>query len=342
MEREQFYDILFGTLNDRSRSRKEVKTQARILPVSVVNRAKSAGVAGKEWLSNLDSTISELESMWNISVGEALSGGTHAFVAYADGKNGEKYALKIDMPENLGGEFPNSIAALEMADGHGYAKLYAYDSERAACLLERLGKPISQLRYPISEQLRIICSTLQKVWETPITNNNFPSGKESVEWFREFIGETWEKLGHPCSRKVIERAFSYLYSREKAINPADFVLLHGDAHAGNTLKELSGDGFKLIDPDGIIYEKAYDLGVLMREWIDEYKQAPLKKGKERCNYLHRLTGVSEKAIWEWGYLQTVSTAFVLLQIGQQETGRKMLNVAEQWTQGLLKERCERS
>lgn len=342
VEREQFYDILFGTLNDRSRSRKEVKTQARILPVSVVNRAKSAGVAGKEWLSNLDSTISELESMWNISVGEALSGGTHAFVAYADGKNGEKYALKIDMPENLGGEFPNSIAALEMVDGHGYAKLYAYDSERAACLLERLGKPISQLRYPISEQLRIICSTLQKVWETPITNNNFPSGKESVEWFREFIGETWEKLGHPCSRKVIERAFSYLYSREKAINPADFVLLHGDAHAGNTLKELSGDGFKLIDPDGIIYEKAYDLGVLMREWIDEYKQAPLKKGKERCNYLHRLTGVSEKAIWEWGYLQTVSTAFVLLQIGQQETGRKMLNVAEQWTKGLLKERCERS
>ena len=63
----------------------------------------------------------------------------------------------------------------------------------------------------------------------------------------------------------MERAFSYLKSREDAMNPAEYGLIHGDAHNGNTLSELSGDGFKLIDPDGIFYEKAYDLGVLMRE-----------------------------------------------------------------------------
>lgn len=39
-----------------------------------------------------------------ISVGETLAGGTHALVANADGENGEKYVLKIDMPENLGGD----------------------------------------------------------------------------------------------------------------------------------------------------------------------------------------------------------------------------------------------
>lgn len=137
-------------------------------------------------------------------------------------------------------------------------------------------------------------------------------------------------MKYPCSRKVIKQAFSYLQSREKAGSPEEFVLLHGDAHARNTLKELSGEGFKLIDPDGIIYEKAYDLGVLMREWVEEYDLEPLRKGKERCRYLCRLTGVSEEAIWEWGYLQTVSTAFVLLQIGQEEAGQKMLRVAECW------------
>lgn len=144
-------------------------------------------------------------------------------------------------------------------------------------------------------------------------------------------GETWEKLKHPCSHKVIERAFSYLQSREET-NPAEFVLLHGDTHANNTLKELLGESFKLTDPDGIIYEKAYDLGILLREWIEEYELGLLKKGKERCRYLSRLTGISEKAIWEWGYLQTVSAAFVLLQIGQKETGRKMLRVAECWAE----------
>lgn len=298
------------------------------IPPLVVSRAKSTGTDGETWLASLESIISELESMWNISVGEALSGGSHALVACADGRDGEQYVLKIDMPENLGGEFESSMKALETVDGHGYAKLYAYDLKRSACLLERLGKPLNQLEYSVFEQLQIICSLLQKTWQIPATAAGLSVG--NAAWFREFIGETWEKLKHPCPRKVVELAFSYLQSREEAANPAEFVLLHGDAHAGNTLKELSGDGFKLIDPDGIIYEKAYDLGVLMREWVDEYRQEPLKKGKERCRYLCRLTGVSEKAIWEWGYVQTVSTAFVLLQIGQEETGQKMLRVAECW------------
>ena len=301
-----------------------------MIPPLVVSRAKSAGAAGVAWLANLDSMILELEEKWNISVGETLSGGTHAFVGCADGSDGEKYVLKIDMPEDLGGEFQNGIAVLKIADGHGYAKLYAYDLERKACLLERLGKPVNRMGYSVYKQLQIICSVLQETWKIPATNIGFPSGEDSVAWFRTFIGETWEKLNHPCSHKVIEQAFCYLKSREEAINPAEFVFLHGDAHGGNTLKELSGDGFKLIDPDGILYEKAYDLGVLMREWIDEYEQAPLQRGKERCSYLHSLTGVSEQAIWEWGFLQTVSTAFVLLQTGQEETGRKMLRVAERW------------
>lgn len=320
-------DTLETNLNN-----KPMKHKQRVLPPFVVSRAKSAGTVGEIWLANLDNMISELEKMWNISVGETLTGGTHAFVACANGQNREKYVLKIDMPENFAGEFPNSMTVLEMVGGHGYAKLYAYDLERKACLLERLGKPVNQLGYTVYEQLWIICSALQKAWKIPVTTtgNKFPSGTESIAWFREFIGETWEKLNHPCSYRVIKQAFHCLQAREDSMNPEEFVLLHGDAHGGNTLKDLSGKGFKLIDPDGIIYEKAYDLGVLMREWIDEYKQDPLKKGRERCAYLHRLTGVSEKAIWEWGYLQTISTAFVLLQIGQEETGCKMLEVAEHW------------
>ena len=71
----------------------------------------------------------------------------------------------------------------------------------------------------------------------------------------------------------------------------------------------------------------------MREWLDDYGQNAFQKGKRRCDYLHRLTGVSEQAIWEWGYIQTVSTAFVLLQIGQEDTGYKMLRVAESWAEG---------
>lgn len=119
--------VEYETRSDDGNNRK------RNIPPLLVSRAKSAGTDGETWLAGLDSIISELESMWNISVGETLSGGSHAFVAYADGHSGEQYVLKIDMPENLGGEFESSIKALETADGHGYAKLYAYDLKRKAC-----------------------------------------------------------------------------------------------------------------------------------------------------------------------------------------------------------------
>lgn len=300
----------------------------RTVPQIVVARAKSAGAVGEAWLAGLDGMISELEEMWHISVGEALSGGSHAFVAYADGQDGKPYVLKVDMPEDLGGEFESGVKLLETAKGQGYPKLYAYDPKRKACLLERLGKPLGQLGYPVSEQLRIICDALQKTWKIPVTAAGFTIG--NVAWFREFLNEAWEKLQHPCSSKVLEQAFSYLQSRENAANPAEFVLLHGDAHSENTLRELSGESFKLIDPDGILYEKAYDLGVLMREWGAEYESEPLKKGIERCRYLSRLTGVPQQGIWEWGFVQTVSTAFVLLQTGREDAGRKMLCVAECW------------
>ena len=241
--------------------------------------------------------------------------------------------LKIEMPDDLGGHFEHGINVLEMADGHGYAKLYAYDLERRACLLERLGKPVSRMGYPVRQQLEIICATLQKAWEIPAGGRALTSGEESIAWFRRFIGEAWERLGRPCPRGVIVQAFRFLQARENAWDPAGFVPLHGDAHGGDTLENRQGGGFKLIDPDGLYYEKAYDLGVLMREWPDEYGQNPLTAGRERCRCLHRLTGVSEQAIWEWGYLQTVSTAFVFLQTGQKEAGEKLLRLAGAWCGG---------
>ena len=48
----------------------------------------------------------------------------------------KKYVLKIDMPENLGGEFSNSISTLKILEGNGCAKLYAYDIARKACFDE--------------------------------------------------------------------------------------------------------------------------------------------------------------------------------------------------------------
>ncbi len=319
---------------------KEISSGAkrgRTVPPLVYKRAVSAGAAGRDWLINLDRLISALEDQWQIKAGSALSGGTHAYVAYAEGRDGKPYVLKIDMPKSLGhAAFSPAIRALKTANGQGYAKLFAYDREKKACLLERLGKPLKDLKYPVYEQIGIICETLQKSWQVPVQGAVLPDGDACIAWFRDFIETAWNALQRPCSQEIIQKAFRFLQEREKDKHPEGYVLVHGDAHNTNTLQALSAeDGFKMIDPDGIFYEKAYDLGVLMREWTEEYRQASLQKGLERLAYLHSLTGVDQRAIWEWGFLQTISTGFVLLQIGQKKAGNQMLQTAEAWNRGLF-------
>jgi len=114
------------------------------------------------------------------------------------------------------------------------------------------------------------------------------------------------------------------------------VLVHGEAHNVNTLESLSEEHaraapFKFIDPDGLWAERAYNLGILMREWTDEFLTgADGVAGQERCAYLSSLTGVDRQAIWQWGMIERVSTGLLALQVGWTEVGADMLRVADAW------------
>ena len=279
----------------------------RNIPQAVRDRALSAGEIGVKWLNNLGAMIAELEQRWQIRVGDALSGGTSAFAAFADGANGEAYVLRIDMPAS-GDEdmFRQNLEVLKIANGIGYADLIACDVGKRAMLLERLGRPLADMGYSIRKQIRIICETLMKTWAIPLENPALPDGGESIGWFKGFIPAEYERRGKPCPQKVIDQAVRFLEAREAAKNPAEYVLVHGDAHATNTLQAKDG-GFKLIDADGAYYEKGSDLGVLMREWREEYVGDIRAVGEARCDWICEITGADRDSVWQWGYIQCVST-----------------------------------
>lgn len=260
-----------------------------------------------------------------------MSGGTHAFVAPALGADGVKYVLKVDVPDMSPEEYLNELRTLRLADGEGYVRLHAFDAERRASLLERLGSRLKTLDLPVERQMEIICDALVRSWKIPARDAGLTNGADGIGWFVSFIPETWESVGRPCPRKVIDRALGYLEQRRAQANPSGFVLVHGDAHNNNTLQCLNDPNtFKLIDPDGLFYEPAYDLGVLMREWPEEYAEKPVQKADERAEFLSRLTGVEKEPILQWGFIQTVSTALVLLQINQRDLAETMLKIADAW------------
>jgi streptomycin 6-kinase len=101
------------------------------------------------------------------------------------------------------------------------------------------------------------------------------------------------------------------------------VLVHGDVHQWNALE--AGCGFKLVDPDGLLCEAEYDLGVLMRE---DPTELSVDDPHERSRWLAARTGLDETAIWEWGVVERVSTGLICLSVGLEPHGSDMLAVAE--------------
>ncbi|CAN5631915.1 hypothetical protein BH18ACT1_BH18ACT1_14950 [soil metagenome] len=107
------------------------------------------------------------------------------------------------------------------------------------------------------------------------------------------------------------------------------MLVHGDAHPGNVLEAgPEGTRFKLIDPDGAVSEPAYDLAIPLREWNAELLEAGVGLAVPWCASTSRLTGVAAQAIWEWSFVERVSTGLFLLRLGHTGPAAAYLTVAD--------------
>ena len=300
------------------------------VPEPVRQKALVRGAEGRRWLDGLGRMIDELERGWGVTIGAALSGGSEAYVAAA-GTNAA--VVKLEMPpyESFAGE----VRTLAAAGGRGYARLLEYDEERHAMLQERLGTSLSESGLPVPVQMEILCATLRRAWDVPAPAG-LQTGAEKARWLSEFIAATWEGTNRPCSPRVVEQALAFAEARRASFDPGTAVLVHGDAHSDNALRDpaypADGARFKLVDPDGLLAEPAYDLAILMREWSSELLLGgdAARLGRERCAYLSRLTGVEARGIWEWGFVERVSTGLLVTQVGAERLGREMLDVAEAW------------
>jgi hypothetical protein len=196
-----------------------------------------------------------------------------------------------------------------MVDGDGCARLYRSDEQRGALLLERLGRMLFALGLPLEQRLEALCATAMRVWR-PAPGAGFPTGAEKGRWLIDFINELWEELARSCSERAVAYAIACAERRIAAHDDERAVLVHGDAHQWNALE--AGGGFKLIDPDGLLAEAEYDLGVLMRgDPVELLQGDPM----ERARWLARRSGLDATAIWEWGAVERVSSGLLCTKLG---------------------------
>jgi streptomycin 6-kinase len=302
------------------------------VPTFVLQKAASLGKDGEAWLAGLPERIAHLEARWSVTVGEALAGGSAAFVARVRTADGGDAVLKVALPDPL---FRTQAQVLERARGRGYARLLGVDLEHDALLLESLGPSLEQLGMPAERQLEILCAMLTRAWEVPPLEEPTQTAVEAkARGLHALVDRLWVELGRPCPEAVVRQALRFAERRVAAAEPGRAVLVHGDPHPANALqvktpRASAEAGFVFVDPDGFLAEPAYDLGVVLREWSSELLAGDAPSVARRyCQLLASHTGVEAQAIWEWGFLERVSSGLYALSFGAEELGRPFLTTAE--------------
>jgi streptomycin 6-kinase len=289
------------------------------VPEVVGNKARAAGA--EQWLTELPELVRDLESAWSITVGDPYPDPTEAYVASVVLADGTPAVLKLLVPGSADAA-THEVTVLRIANGRGCVALLRADTSRGALLLERLGPSMFELGVPFRDRLPVLADTAAHVWR-PAPDAGLPTGAAKGRWLVDHIERLWEELDRPCSERVVAHALGCAERRIAAHDDERAVLVHGDVHRWNTLQ--AGDGWKLVDPDGLLAEPEYDLGVLMRE---DPRELLADGPVARAVWLADRTGLDATAIWEWGVVERVSTGLLGERIGMQPAAREMLDAAE--------------
>jgi streptomycin 6-kinase len=292
-----------------------------VIDVPAVVRAKADAAGATDWVDNLPALVASLARDWSITVGRPFTDATEAFVAEATRGDGTPAVLKVLVPRHYAAA-QDEMTVLRLCGGEGCARLFEADDARDALLMERLGPSLHDLGRSIGERHAILADLAQRVWR-PAPDSGLRTGAQKGRWLAEFIVEKWQQLDRPCSERTVRHALACAQRRVAAHDDERAVLVHGDVHEWNALQ--AAGGWKLVDPDGLLAEPEYDLGILMREDpVDLLDGDPMG----RARWLAARTGCDPTATWEWGVVERVSTGLLGTEIGMQPVASQMLHTAD--------------
>ncbi|WP_460818544.1 aminoglycoside phosphotransferase family protein [Nocardioides korecus] len=291
-------------------------------------KAASLGEVGAAWVDGLPAVMDELAERWSLTWGSALPGGSASYVVAATTAEGEQRVVKLVMP---GPERADEARVLRAAGGRGYVLVHDDAPEHAALLLERLGPSLDRHPPTPERTLDLLVDTLAEAWTLPLATLGPDAPPDKATSLHAMVRELDDRLG-ACDPRVRRQALAYAERRAAAGDP-DAVVVHGDAHASNGLRVLAprpgaASGLVLVDPDGFRCDPAYDLGVVLRDWTGRLADGGRRVLEEYADRVAERSGVDRQRIWEWAFLERVSTGLYVSGFGGHAIGARFLASAE--------------
>ncbi len=255
------------------------------------------GDRGRAWLDALPGLVAECAARWQLDVGPVFEdGGAVSWVAPATRVDGADAVLKLFIPDT---ENRHEAEALLHYDGRGAVRLL--DHADGMLLLERArpGTPLWDLADEDAANT-VVAGLLQQLWRpAPERSPHRTLARCAAEW-AEQIPATWESLGHPFERSLVERAVEALTAFGS--DQGEQVLLHQDLHGGNVLRAGREQPWLVIDPKPLIGEREFDLAALPRHRRDSLAvdRDPAGRIRRRLDLLASETGLDRERLRGWG------------------------------------------
>lgn len=260
---------------------------------------------------------------WALVPERRLDGGAGLPTLAVRTADGGAAVLKVAEP----GELDVAARVMRAADGHGYARVLDWDPDRGALLLERLGPMLSTQLPSLAEQGPVVVALLRQAWQVPRRYGG-PDETKAAGLLR-ILTDLGPRYG-AAHADVVEAAAAV--AERLAATEGPEVVCHGDAHAGNVLRR--GSGWALVDPDGFVGERSYDVAVVLRDACQDLRAAESAAPgaaeallRTECRRLAGQADVDPQRVWSWAYVERVTTGLYLRWFGHAEQSARFLDTA---------------
>lgn len=260
------------------------------------------GAEGRAWLSALPGLVDEASERWSLAeVGPPFPGTRAGFVAPAAGEDDGAYVLKIAPRLDW---IRHEHEALAHWEGRGAVDVHAFDEDLGALLLERVipGERMLDSELPADGRARAFADVFGALSSSPASPDvALPS-----------IGSWLEALEvHPGAPRGLtgEGATAALLAEELLKASTRSVVLHGDLHPGNLLRDRSG-GWLAIDPKGVVGPPEAEAAAFLRNPRDALLAHADPEGLilDRASVIADRAGYDRGALLRWGYVMAVAAA----------------------------------
>ena len=251
-------------------------------------------------MDNLKEKIARCQQKFNLQINDPVEHRTRNFVFNAIQQDGQGIIVKFWFCAE---EIKQEVAALKILAGNGIVRLIDADLEDNVLLLEKLfpGEMLSTIKDD-RKATQIAAEVMQKIWKPLSDEHEFPTTQQWFERLNQAIN-----LPDRFPAKMIDKAKGIAADLHQ--DRQQQVLLHGDLHHFNILSSMR-QPWLAIDPKGVIGEREYELGALLRNPVPNIVTT-MNTQKVLANRIAQLTEIlnfDRQRIINWAFAQAVLAA----------------------------------